>query len=66
MKMPTNLGKPVVAKYISTISETEFGKNVVKCLCLCLSKSRELVILSMFYFLIVMMNNELSTLETLM
>ena len=29
--MPTNLGKPVVAKYISTISETEFGKNAVKC-----------------------------------
>lgn len=65
MKMSANLEKPVVTKYIGTICEIEFSPNVVKSSCPCLNKSRELVILSTFYFLIVMMNNELSTLETL-
>lgn len=65
MKMPTNLEKPIVTKYTDAICEIKFGKNAVKSSCPCLNKSRELVILSTFYFLIVMMNNELSTLETL-
>lgn len=65
MKMSTHLEKPVVTEYIGTIYEIEFSQNVVKSSCPCLNKSRELVILSTFYFLIVMMNNELSTLEAL-
>lgn len=64
-EMSTHLGKPVVTKYIGTICEIEFSENVVKSSCPCLNKSRDLVIISTFYFLIVMMNNELSTLETL-
>lgn len=65
MKMSTHLEKPVVTEYIGTIYEIEFSQNVVKSSCPCLNKSRELVILSTFCFLIVMMNNELSTLEAL-
>lgn len=65
MKMSANLEKPTVTEYISTIYEIEICQNVVRSSCPCLNKSRELVILSTFYFLIVMVNNELSTLETL-
>lgn len=64
-KMSANVQKPVVTKCVGTIYEIEFSQNVVKSSCPGLNKSRELVILSTFYFLIVMMNNELSTLETL-
>lgn len=64
MKMSANLEKPVVTKYIGTIHDIEFSSKVVKSSCPCLNKSRELVIVSTF-FLIVMMNNELSTLQTL-
>lgn len=65
MKMSANLEKTVVTKYIGTFHEIEFSPKVVKSSCPCLNKSRELVIVSTFYFLIVMMNNELSTLQTL-
>lgn len=65
MKTSANLENPVVTKCIGTTYEIEFSQNVVESSCPCLNKSRELVILSTFYFLIVMMNNELSTLETL-
>lgn len=63
--MPAHLETSVVPKYIGTIYEIEFHQNVVKSSCPCLNKSGEMVILSTFYFLIVLVNNELSTLETL-
>lgn len=63
--MPAHLETSVVPKYIGTIHEIEFSQNVVKSSWPCLNKSGEMVILSTFYFLIVVVNNELSTLGTL-
>lgn len=65
IKMPAHLETSVVPKYIGTIYEIESSQNVVKSPCPYLNKSGGMVILSTFYFSIVMVNNELSTLETL-